>query len=525
VAARLTGRVQSLRYLHWPDGKRDGWDLRDEIIGAFAKKQPERCWKQLRDCLRETPRKQPESVDGGDVNAGPALVQLKREWVYAYQTKRFIYIGTDADRNRAFYELDKESFSDRHAELFPNDMRERAAARQMLASGCTKVAQPAYLPNQPQLTTEQIKGAVVPVVNLWIPSDVQFKPGDIERYHQHVAYVIPDKPARDTFYDWFSFLLRNPGQKANWAPVLGGRPGIGKDLVVWAVAQALGKWNVTEPGPVALEHDHNDFLRHAKLVVVDTMHFRGKQGRALLDRIKQWIASPPERIRINGKWLVQHDIANIVSFFFMTNSDDALALDPHDRRFFVYWSAVRPHPKEKYYPRLWDWMREHVGALGHYFLNEHKVSAAFNPLTPPPMTDAKQHMIDANESPLLQTLRASWTEERPPLSKELIVVNDIIHWFKEERHRTYSEQEVTTALRTMGASFVRQVRMEGQRPRVWAMARVAHYRRMSAQEFTQEYRHQKRTPGAVRSQKKAIRLVRAVGSARLAESEPTESEE
>jgi hypothetical protein len=367
---------------------------------------------------RTTSRKV-SAPDKPSTDSAKVLKDLQREWVYAYETKRFIYRGS-ADE-RAFYELDKESFSDRYAAPFPGG-GQNTAAQKMLQGGCEQVARPAYLPGQPTITTEHVRGVELDVVNLWIPSDLALVPGRVDPYLAHLAYLMPDADARRTFLDFATFVVRHPEQKPNWAVFLGGPQGVGKDTAIWPVAQAVGRTNFCTPTPDDLEGGYTDWLRHTKVVIVDTLRFHGR--RHLMDRLKPWIASPPERLRINGKYAVQYDIANLVAFFFMANREDALALDPDDRRFFVYWSPAKAKPAS-YYRNLWDWLRANVGAVAHYLQHEHQLSETFDAKAPPPMTDAKRHMIQANESPLVQQLRQALEEGRPPLGRELVTVPEI----------------------------------------------------------------------------------------------------
>jgi hypothetical protein len=511
VAKRLRQHVRSLKFLHWPDGRRDGWDVRDEVVRALKQNKPKACVKRLRAWLSERPRIEPKG-DKTTAGSSIALDGLKAEWVYAYETKRFVFIGQD--EARAFYELDKESFSDRYAVEFPGG-GQRTAANQMLIGACTQVARPAYLPGQPQLTTEHVKGAELPVVNLWIPSPLVIEAGDATPYLDHVAYVIPETKARQVALDWLAFLLREPQRKPNWAVFLGGEQGIGKDTLVWPVTQALGPTNFCTPTPDDLESGYTDWLRHIKLGIVDTLRFHGK--RHLMDRMKPWIASPPERLRINGKYAVQYDIANLVAFFFMANREDALALDPDDRRFYVYWSVAKKKPG-RYYRELWTWLRAHAGVVAHYLLHEHQMSERFDPLAPPPMTDAKRHMIRANEPPLTQLLRQALEEGSPPLARELVTIDDIQrHLLAHTSLRDQTPHAIGRALKDLGAQKLDvelrlddkdgRGRIHVRRRHPWALQNVAHYRDMNERALTAEYKRQC-AAGSYRSAAATVVLMR-----------------
>jgi hypothetical protein len=386
--------------------------------------------------------------------------------------------------------LDKESFSDMHAAKFPVGTK-REAAHQMLTSGCTQVARPAYLPNRPKLTTEHVDGTDLPVVNLWIPSDIDARSGDITPYLDHASFIIPEQHERQTVLDSFAFWCRTPQVKTNWALFLGGVAGIGKDALLWPVGQTVGRSNYGTPTPNDMENNYTDWLAHRKLIIVDTIRFSGKQS--LMENLKPWIAAPPERLRINGKFVPQYEIANLVAFVFMANRPDALKLDPDDRRFFVYWTHAKPKPP-RYYRRLWDWMRANVGAIGHYFLHEHEISERFDPLTPPPMTVAKRDMMAASEGPLLQFLRAAWDEGHDPLRQELVQVREIEQYLALHRPqlRQTSPHAIGQALRELGAKKLpnRLKLKSGERPHVWALAHADTYATMDQGSLTDEYQQQ-----------------------------------
>lgn len=497
VHTRLSSVAARLRFLDWPDDAPEGYDVRDAVVESLDSGTERKCWKQLQAGLRDDPRVPPKNIDAGSKNA---LDRLKREWIYANEIKRFVFVGdVEGERDaQAFYELDKESFSDRFAEQFRGG-GQRAAAQQMLANGCLQVARPAYLPGQPSITTERVRGVVLPVVNLHIPTDISITRGDIRPYLEHLAYVVEDGLASRTVLDSFTYTVRHPERKTNWATVLGGVQGLGKDLLVWPVAQALGRSNYCTPTPDDLESGYTDWLKHTKLVIVDTLRFHGK--RHLMERMKPWIASPPERLRINGKYAVPYDIANLVSFFFMSNRDDALALDEDDRRFFVYWSPANRKPAS-YYRQLWDWLRANVGAVAHYFKHEHELSASFDPLAPPPMTDAKRHMIRANESPLTQHLRQALDEGRSPLSRELVTVAEIqSHIATHGSFRDCTPHAIGRALKELGAEKLDtqllltsrdgRGRERELRPHAWAVRHATHYRALNRKALSAEYERQR----------------------------------
>jgi hypothetical protein len=71
--------------------------------------------------------------------------------------------------------------------------------------------------------------------------------------------------------------------------------------------------------------------------------------------MKDWLATPPERLEINRKHMHPYSVPNIQVWVFLTNHDDAIALEDGDRRFWVHKCDLEAPESEAYYTRLYDW--------------------------------------------------------------------------------------------------------------------------------------------------------------------------
>jgi hypothetical protein len=118
-----------------------------------------------------------------------------------------------------------------------------------------------------------------------------------------------------------------------------------------------------------------------------------KDRRALENTLKPIIAAPPELLTINRKGLHPYYALNRVFVVAFSNERVAISLPSEDRRWFVLWSEA-PRLTEREALALWNWYKNQNGfqAVAHY-LHTRDVSA-WNPSAPPPVTEAKQIMIE-----------------------------------------------------------------------------------------------------------------------------------
>jgi hypothetical protein len=507
LAAVLAPAAARVECLVWPAEKPDGYDV-SNYCADTATDDARESLKALRRLLVDHTPTSTATTDGSNAADGSALGVLLRTFAFSIGTKQFVRL-TDG------FAYDKEQFNDLNGAQFPVTGASSASSLLLRAPELMRVQQPAYVPGvNERITQEVLNGTSVSVVNLWIPSKVVPKAGDVSPYLEHAEYLLPDARARQVCLDFAASVARNPSEKHNWAAMLCGKPGIGKDLFVWPLVQTLGPHNCATPTPDDLSGAFTDWLKGARLVVVDTLRFAGQ--RAQLSRMNQWIAAPPDYVRINTKFVPQFVIRNRVAFVFMANREDALPLDLDDRRFFVYASPAEPR-KPSYYRPLWDWARDNTSALAHYLLHEHVLADSFDAKTPPPMTDAKRAMIRANESPLLSLLRQALDEVATPLRYELVTVREV------QRHcetvgglRGVTEHAVGSALRALGAEKLpRQLSLSaaqakgqgGLRPHVWAVAEAETYRAMGRPALSEAFLRQR----ADKTYRRPVSVLRLAG--------------
>ena len=230
------------------------------------------------------------------------------------------------------------------------------------------------------------------------PPDLKLgDPALAARWVEHWRVLYPNEA--DHIIAWFACRVQRPGEKINHALVLGGVPKIGKDTLLEAVAYTVGTWNMKNIKLNHLVGKNNEFLK-CLIVRLSEVRDVGERGATdlyrLNDHMKDMLATPPDTIRVNEKYINEYYILNRTGMVITTNYRDALKLPADDRRHFVAFSERRDEefPAE-YWNEFWTWYWAggfaHVAAL----LYQHDLSG-FDPKAEPPKTPAFRYMVIAS---------------------------------------------------------------------------------------------------------------------------------
>jgi hypothetical protein len=230
------------------------------------------------------------------------------------------------------------------------------------------------------------------------PPDIKLgDPAQATRWVEHWRALYP-KDA-DHIIAWLAHRVQHPGIKINHALVLGGAPKIGKDTLLEAVVQTVGEWNFQNIKLNHLVGKNNGFL---KTLIVRLSEARDVgEGAAdlyrLNDHVKDMLATPPNTLLINQKYINEYYILNRVGMIVTSNHRDALKLPPDDRRHYVAFSERQGEEfPATFWNEFWAWYEQdggfaHVAAL----LYQHNLSN-FDPKAEPRKTEAFDYMVSAS---------------------------------------------------------------------------------------------------------------------------------
>jgi hypothetical protein len=109
------------------------------------------------------------------------------------------------------------------------------------------------------------------------------------------------------------------------------------------------------------------------------------------------LATPPNTLRVNEKYVREYYIINCLGMVVTTNYRDALYLPANDRRHYVAFSERRTEDFGKeFWDSFWSWYTD-GGGLKHVAALLHRYDlSGFNPKAAPPKTPAFWHMVNVD---------------------------------------------------------------------------------------------------------------------------------
>jgi hypothetical protein len=213
-----------------------------------------------------------------------------------------------------------------------------------------------------------------------------------------VHRIYPDDA--DHIITFCAHRVQHPEVKINHGLILGGAPGIGKDSLLEPLKYGVGPWNFKEVSPQDIMSNYNDYMRCVVLRVSEAHDLGDVNRYAFYDHMKTMLATPPDVMRINGKYIPQHYVLNVAGVIYTTNHRfDGVYLPADDRRTYVAWSEIKQADfTNGFWPNLWGWYKS--GGLEDIvaYLTEHDISR-FDPKAPPKKTDAFWQIVGAGAAP------------------------------------------------------------------------------------------------------------------------------
>lgn len=396
--------------------------------------------------------------------------------------------------------LDASKFNGANPQIAPvGSTGQKSAASLFINSPFAQRAYTAtYAPGAPKITTQEINGVTVTAFNTWLPGPIKpfmgaVSEADIDTWIKHIEMVLPDDEVRNLFYDFGAFLLQRPGKKINWGCLFQGPQGVGKDAMTVPLTRLLGAHNVKQVGVKALESDFNDHLK-TQLVVIEELPPYHKKD--IYETLKAMLSLGQGYVRVNEKNQPPYWIPNTQNYIVFSNHKDALAIEPDDRRFLVYFSPAVKQPPA-YYTALFKALDD-VSFLSKVYtwLLARDISA-FNPMAAPPMTESKKAMAAATRGVVEDWIDDQLGPDGQFADRRLITVDEILK--AAERGgpgnvvpfavaRKITARAVSDVLKARGAVCLGRFRSStGTRIRPWALKSPELYAQMTLQQIDENY--------------------------------------
>ena len=200
--------------------------------------------------------------------------------------------------------------------------------------------------------------------------------------------------------NWLAFMMQNPGAKMQSCILMHGSQGAGKNTFFDAVLEIFSNEYSVQFGPKQLEKRFNALFSKKMFAIgneivasrEDLYHVKGHIKHMITER--RWVVEAKNK---DERWE-----RNCCNFVFLSNELNPQALDKGDRRHCVIWTPHVPEPHEDSYA-IWQklWSEAHAErkngghAALYYYLMQRDLTG-FTEATWPPMTQAKQDLIDIN---------------------------------------------------------------------------------------------------------------------------------
>jgi putative DNA primase/helicase len=218
------------------------------------------------------------------------------------------------------------------------------------------------------------------------------KQGRCERLLELLEYLcMSEGNAREVYewiLKWLAYPIQHRGAKMHSAVVVHGGQGTGKSRFFEAHAQIYGPYGRVL-GQEALEDKFNADWSEKKLFIVADEVLARQDMYHIKNRLKGFITG--DTIRVNPKNVAAHNEKNQMNIVFLSNERMPLVLENDDRRHCVIW--VPPKLPDHFFGEISEEIENGGIEALHYFLLNLDLGD-FKPWTKPPMTTAKQDLID-----------------------------------------------------------------------------------------------------------------------------------
>lgn len=239
--------------------------------------------------------------------------------------------------------------------------------------------------------------------NLWAGWPTVPKQGECRRLLDLLRHMCAGDSRAEELYQWvlrwLAYPLQHPGAKMKSALVIHGPQGTGKNMFFEVVMGIYGRYGrVIDQS--AIEDKFNDWASRKLFLIADEVVARSEMYH-VKNKLKHFITG--EWIRINPKQVAARDERNHVNMVFLSNEVMPVVLEEDDRRHAVIWTPDKLD--HAYYQQVLQEIDNGGAAALHDYLLRLDLGG-FDVGTLPPMTDAKQVLVDLSQDSPSRFIRA-----------------------------------------------------------------------------------------------------------------------
>lgn len=215
--------------------------------------------------------------------------------------------------------------------------------------------------------------------------------------------MFPDEGQRNWLDTWLRGLVQGPGIKPGTAPVLCGKQGTGKDMLMSIFRRMFRPMNTVVINHVErLTSKFNDSLTNRVLVVANEAHYSGNHRHANL--LKDYITNDDFDTEEKNKIAIsKHNCMKIV---IMTNDRRAAPVERSDRRYAVFEVPLVRPPADAYWGEMAERVKyndEFIQAVMYHYMERKMTKQDWQLIARAPESAdrsavQRQHLLEGLES-------------------------------------------------------------------------------------------------------------------------------
>lgn len=328
-----------------------------------------------------------------------------------------------------------------------------------------------YDPSHPEQTFFSENGARF--VNTYRPTYPEPKYVDCDKVgklvEEHVHQLVGEVRYEAILIDWMAYMVQFPGAKIRWAPLIQGAQGCGKTFIAKLMEVVLGQGNIRFIDANLLFESFNGWATGSQLVCIEEVRVVGHNRHEVMNKLKPAIGN--DDVTVRELYTKPYPVKNRTNYMLLTNYQDALALTPGDRRYFVLHSRMQTREQvlvlgDKYFSELFSLLSDKACELRAWLLNR-KISPDFDPNGHAPRTKYLYEMVEAAENPAATAIKEFMYERSHPLITENLVSIKTLRDIVEGSGVDASGQYIGTVLREEGFRSSGRVRLMDGKHCIW----------------------------------------------------------
>lgn len=250
-----------------------------------------------------------------------------------------------------------------------------------------------FRPEQPSGALVAEEGRVL--LNTYVPIETKRIAGDASRFTDFLARILPDERDRRVLLSYMASLVRNPGYKFQWWPVLQGAEGNGKSLLLRVLSHAVGQryTHLVDVHKMAKQGTgFNGWVQGNLFLGIEEIYVA--ERRDFLEAFKAYVTN--DRLPLEKKGIDQFTGDNRINGLLLTNHKDGVPINVDGRRYAVFFTAqqtaedvIAAGMGGAYFPDLYDWLKgrkayarlgpDYGYAVVNDFLRSYAIAEEFDP--------------------------------------------------------------------------------------------------------------------------------------------------